>query len=453
MLIDTFGTAHTTENPAALTAFEGAVHAVAAHRPVGNALQLALEQDDGLVAAHALTGFANVILGRSETLIHAKALLPAAEAALANRDGGTASERALVEALRLAVEGHLQAAATHLESHVRIHPGDFLCIKISHALRFMCGQPCAMLALTRGILSEWSPTDRAYGFVLGCHAFGLEETGLLADAEVAGRAAYFREPTDAWGLHAVSHVMEMERRTGEGIDWLNTSRADWGSCNNFSFHLAWHLALFLLEQGRIDEVLDLYDREIRPAPTDDFRDVANASSLLWRLEREGVPVGGRWLELHEIAVRRSKDTAYVFASLHYLLALVASGDYANAEVLLQQLRTVADSPTSDQARVAADAGVPLAEIIIAMSRGQTPAADLMRAAVRLPSIGGSHAQRDVFLRTLLETAANTGDPGLFSALSRIRHSLRSADRFVIALEKRLGDRVASRSLARQSLAS
>lgn len=453
MLIDKFGTAHTSEAPAAVAAFEDAVLAVAAHRPIGKALQMALEHDKSFVAAHALTGLANVILGRGESLAHAKTLLPATEAALAARGNGTPAERALVDALRLAAAGHMQAAATRLETHVYKNPHDFLAIKVSHALRFMSGQPDTMVALTGRVVSEWTPDHRAYGFLLGCHSFGLEECGQYAAAEQAGREACRYEPADAWGLHAVSHVMEMEHRITEGVEWLNDSRPDWGFCNNFAFHLAWHLALFLLEQGRIDEVLELYDREIRPTPTDDFRDVANASSLLWRVEREGFSVGTRWVELHEIAVRRSRDATYIFASLHYLLALVASRDYANAEALLKEFRAVAADPQSDQARIAADVGIPLAEIIIAMSRGERPSADLVRAANRLQTIGGSHAQRDVFLRTLLETAANCGDSGLFSRLSRIRHSLRSADRFVIALEKRLSDCGAPRGFVRQPLAS
>lgn len=453
MLVDIFGTAHTTDNPDALLAFEQVVSAVAAHRPIGTALQETLERDEGLVAAHALAGIASVILGRSETIADAKRLLPAVETALVNRDGGTASERALVDALRLATRGQLRDGANRLDRHIRDCPRDFLCIKISHALRFMSGQSSEMLALTRSVLPAWGRNDRAYGFLLGCHAFGLEERGLFTEAERAGRSAYRHEPADAWGLHAVSHVMEMEHRLDEGIDWLEASRSDWRLCNNFSFHLAWHLALFLLEQGRLDEVLDLYDREIRPEPTDDFRDVANASSILWRVEREGISVGMRWSELFEIAARRKNDVTYIFASLHYLLALVASGDYASAQEMLTKFSDIAANPTSDQARIAGEVGVPLAEVIISMSQGNKPASDLVTAAVRLPSIGGSHAQRDVFLRTLLETAATCGDTRAFATLSRIRHNLRSADRFVVALDKRLSIRVASSNLAYGPVAS
>ncbi len=440
MLIDKFGTAHSSNQQAAVSAFEDAVFAVAAHRPVGSALQTALEHDPGLVAAHALTGFANVILGRAETASQARTLLPAAQKALAARDGGTASERALVSALELASDGHLQDAAARLDTHLRSQPCDFLCLKISHALRFMGGRCHAMLDLTTGLLPDWSPSQPAYGFVLGCHSFALEENGHLTQAESFGRNAYANERADAWGLHAVSHVMETAHRTDEGIRWLESSRADWSRCNNFSFHMGWHLALFLLEQGRIDDVVDIYDRDIRPDQTDDFRDMANATSLLWRLELEGLRGGERWSELYEVAKRRRQDVTYVFASLHYLLALAASNDQKGADELLAALEAMAADPKHDQAKVAAEVGVPLAKVIIAMSRGGSAVPDLAGIANSLPIMGGSHAQRDVFLRTLLMAAASRGDSPAFLAISRIRHNLRSSDRFIVGVEKLIKDR-------------
>ena len=55
-------------------------------------------------------------------------------------------------------------------------------------------------------------------------------------------------------------------------------------------------------------------------------------------------------------------------------------------------------------------------------------------------MGGSHAQRDVFLRTLLMAAASRGDSPAFLAISRIRHNLRSSDRFIVGVEKLIKDR-------------
>lgn len=441
MQFDKFGAAHSTTSGAAIKAFETAVQAVAAHRPIGDSLQSALRHDDNMVAAHALFGFANVILGRSETVANARGILAGAETRMHAVGGGTASERALVAALRLAIDDHLQAAADLLDLHLIDQPCDFLAVKLSHALRFMGGQSAEMLRVTQRILPSWTSGQAGYGFLLGCHAFSLEETGHFVAAESFGRDAYAHENADAWGLHAVSHVMEMSRRTDEGADWLEDARPNWSLCNNFAFHIGWHLALFRLEQGRIDSVLDIYDRDIRPVATDDFRDMANATSMLWRLELEGISVGSRWDELRAVASNRRRDVTYVFGSLHYLLALAASGDRDRCLELLNELRKIAATPNHDQAIVAAEVGVPLAEVIIAMSQGSSVRSDLVAAAHKLPIIGGSHAQRDVFLRTLMMAAAEQGNSSSVLAITRIRHSLRSTDRFVHLIEKRLNTRI------------
>ena len=119
----------------------------------------------------------------------------------------------------------------------------------------MLGDASGMLASSARILDRWSPSGAGYGFLLGCHAFALEELGHFEAAERIGRRAVEIEPADAWGLHAVGHVYEMQGRTGQGIAWLEAARPAWSRCNNFTFHIAWHLALFQLERG-----------EHRPAP-------------------------------------------------------------------------------------------------------------------------------------------------------------------------------------------
>ena len=441
MLRDTYGATHSTNSAAAVSAFEDAVGRVASHRPIGTALQTALSHDDALAAAHALVGFANVILARSETVANAPVYLAAAQSGLERCGGGSPSERALVEALELCVAGRLRCAAARLDKHLESQPLDFLALKLSHSLRFMSGQGAEMLSLTRRTVPAWTPNHAGYGFVLGCHAFGLEEAGYFSAAEVIGRQAYSHEQSDAWGLHAVSHVMEMSGRTSEGVDWLEAARPNWSQCNNFSFHMSWHLALFLLEQGSVEAVLDVYDREIRPASTDDFRDMANATSMLWRLELEGVAVGARWHELHEIASKRRQDMTYVFGSLHYLLALVASGDRTGSAELFASLKVRAGSATDDQAGVAASVGLPLAEIIMTMADGIVCSSDLVHVAVNLPKIGGSHAQRDVFLRTLLVAARDQSNPAALLEILRIRSSLRSPDRFLHFVDARVHSRI------------
>jgi hypothetical protein len=427
-IADRFGTVHQTTNRDAVSAFGEAVEAIAAHRPESVAsIDRALACDPGLVAAHAVRGFGGVILARAETVAAARLARDAARAASSQRGSLTTDEAVLLEALDHAVEGRLLAAAAVLDWHLRSRPHALLLIKLSCSLRFMAGDPVGMRHMTTRVLPAWQSDSPGYGFILGCHAFALEETGDLAAAESTGIKAVEREPKDAWAMHAVAHVYEMTGRTSDGTAWIERTRPLWNDCNNFAFHLVWHLALFRLEQGRHALVLDLYDREIRATRTEDFRDVANATSLLWRLRQEGVDVGDRWQELAEIARRRRHDTTLVFASLHHLLALTATGDLGTAGAILLALQRAAAS-SGDQARAAAEAGVPLARVLLAPA---VTINEMISAA--LPLLGGSHAQRDLFMRVLLERAARDGDATMLERLLSARRERKRDDRFAARL--------------------
>ena len=445
MRTDCYSGQHTTTSDQAILALEDATASIAEHRLAADALTRALEHDPQLVAATALQGFGTALLAKSENFVKAREFATTANAKLQALKGGTEFEKTLVEALNLAANGSFKAAADRLDQHLDGNPCTFVAAKLSHALRFMSGQPNKMLQTTTRILPHWAQEQPGYGYVLGCHAFGLEESGQYSDAEKTGLRAVELEPGDAWGLHAVSHVMEMSGRTDEGAHWLEQSRPRWRDCNNFSYHLGWHLALFRLEQNDHNAVLKLYDEDIRPTQTDDFRDMANAVSLLWRLDQENVDVGDRWHALHKIASDRRQDTSYVFASLHYLLALVANGDKSGAHDLVEQLRNNAQerhcskSLSRDQDSVARSVGLQVAELILSLFHGPIATTNLARLSADLTDIGGSYAQRDVFLRTLMLAAADAGDAEQVSAISRIRQAQRTTDRFERLIEKRLQD--------------
>jgi hypothetical protein len=163
---------------------------------------------------------------------------------------------------------------------------------------------------------------------------------------------------------------------------------------------------------------------VRPAPSEDFRDVANAASLLWRLRQEGADVGDRWDELREIALRRAQDMTLAFASLHHLLTLVATGEREAAAAVARRFA----AETGEAARAAA----PLARLIVGLEPGEE-APCLARLAAGVQRLGGSHAQRDVFLRTLARWAAARDDAAGLDAVLRLRRTQRRDDRFARAL--------------------
>jgi tetratricopeptide (TPR) repeat protein len=302
--------------------------------------------------------------------------------------------------------GRPREAIHAMERVLDKNPLDAMAVKISHAIRFMLGDADGMRRSLARIVSIYTDGVPYAGFIKGCYAFALEETGDYGEAEKMGRRAVELESTDAWGRHAVAHVYEMTGRAEEGLNWLSDS-SQWQHCNNFSYHMAWHIALFQLELGRTSEALSLYDHAIRMDKTDDFRDISNASSLLQRLELAGISVGNRWEELADIAERRMKDRQLAFADLHYMLALLGAGRLGSAEAMVKDMMLSAGDDTSrETTEIAASAAAGLA----AFTKGHMrKAADYLEPILgQLQRIGGSHAQRDIFHQTYLEALVRSG---------------------------------------------
>jgi tetratricopeptide (TPR) repeat protein len=206
-----------------------------------------------------------------------------AAADAASKAGASPRERAHIAALGAWCAGDFEPTTSILEDVLLEYPRDILAHKIAHFLYFYLGEAERMRDSVARTLHAWDETVPGHGYVLGMHAFGLEECGQYRAAELEGRRAVETNPGDVWAVHAVAHVMEMQGRQREGVAWTLASEKSWQGCNNFIFHVWWHRALFLLELGDYDAVLDLYDRRFRAEPTDEYLDVVNAAAMLWRL--------------------------------------------------------------------------------------------------------------------------------------------------------------------------
>ncbi len=410
---------------AAVAAWNATQRAFLAHgaaTPERLAETLRLAPDFAL--GQAARGLFCLLLGRAEMVE------TAAEALAAARAGAlpTRREALYVAALADWLDGRPSGAAARLEQALLACPRDALAMKLVQAIEFVLGRASAMRASAERLLPAWEDHP-ARGYLLGCHAFALEETGDYAGADRAGRAALDLAPDDAWGLHAVAHVFDMTGRAQQGLDWLGGREAAWAHCNNFRYHVWWHIALMQLDLGRIDAALALYDAEVRRDRTDDYRDIANAASLLCRLEIEGADVGARWDELADLSETRSGDGCVVFADLHYMLALVGGGRAAAAETLVRRIRRDAARQENEMHGIASRPGQAAAEGLASFARGAHAEAlgSLGAALDALPRIGGSHAQRDVFERLAIESGLRAGRLGEADALLAARRRRRGAE--------------------------
>jgi tetratricopeptide (TPR) repeat protein len=333
-------------------------------------------------------------------------------------------EIAFVHALGDWLGGRPTRAAARLQVVLELNPRDALTMKMIQAIHFVMGRPEAMRASLEGILGAWDDHP-ARGYLLGCHAFTLEETGDYARAERTGREGVALAPDDAWGLHAVAHVYDMTGRAREGLDWLSGREGSWAHCNNFRFHVWWHRALMHLDLGQHDAALALYDADIRAEKTDDYRDISNGASLLARLELEGVDVGPRWEELADLSERRATDGCLAFADLHYMLALCGGERDRAATAMIARMRR-ANTAVCEAQRIIAHPGLHVAQGLQAFAAGEYSTAwmHLRAGHSDLQRIGGSHAQRDVFDRITIEAALRGGYTDAAGGLLRDRQARR-----------------------------
>lgn len=380
------------------------IHGVLSHSAsTGPALNKVLAAAPDFALGQAIRGLSCLLLGRSEMVTVARE----AYAVALTGAPATAREIAFVHALGDWLDGRPSAATARLQIVLNANPRDALVLKLLQGIHFIMGRPNDMRQSIEDVLGTWD--DHPWrGYILGCHAFTLEETGDYAGAERAGRDGLVLAPDDAWGLHAVAHVFDMTGRARDGLNFLSGREQSWAHCNNFRYHVWWHRALMHLDLGEYDAALALYDADIRGDKTDDYRDIANAASLLSRLDLDGVDVGDRWEELAQLSEHRAQDGCLAFADLHYMLALCGGDRDEAAAGLIARMQNTHSTNEADL--IIAHPGLKLAQGLQAFANGEYSDAwqHLNAGHADLQSIGGSHAQRDVFDRVTIEAALRGG---------------------------------------------
>ena len=404
MQIDCRGLELTTASEGAAKHIDQAVADYLDYRTTASGhVKAALDADPAFALAKCFRGYFLLMLEN-------KAILPKVQQALdemrPHLAAATQRERLHANALEAWAAGDIMKACFHWEEVLTDSPRDLLALKLHHTMSFYAGRSQVMRSVLAGVLGEWDDGVPGYGCVQGMYAYALEECGAYEEAERWGRQAVEKNPGDLWAIHSVAHVLEMQGRSAEGVKWLDYTPDQWSQKNPFKAHVWWHAALFCLATGDYERALSLYDHELCSVNSETYVDVSNQAALLKRLQMSGVAIGDRWKTLAEHSEMRIHDHMLPFRDAHFCLALAANGNFEVARRHIESMVEFAGQGQGWRAHVTRAILIPLSEGMLAYEEGNYDAATDLFWAVRneIQSIGGSHAQRDLFAQIICDAA-------------------------------------------------
>ncbi|HEX5816675.1 MAG TPA: hypothetical protein VF010_15190 [Methylomirabilota bacterium] len=399
MRADAYGLAVATTDPDALALYDRAVEAMLAwHAEALPLFRAATERDPGLALAHA---GAAVCLFLEERFPETKAATEAARAAAAGR---SERERSHVAALTAWTSGQVPEAERLMREHLATWPRDAMVLQRLYYVLFWLGRFPDMLALTEAMRGHYPGSS----FVLGMHAFALEEADRCPEAIRTAERALAVRPDDAWSVHALAHALYESANFDAGVTRLPPAIQPCRGLNWFRNHLLWHLALVHFARGDYARAGRMSRQVFERAPSSIAGDLHDSISLLWRLELAGRPVGERWRPFTAIARERLNRMGLLFHVAHMGMALAAGGDWDTARAQLDAVRSRA---AKDKTGLMGDVLLPLLEGLHAFAAGDygLTIERIEPLRPRIVELGGSRAQRDVFHDTLFEAAFRAGD--------------------------------------------
>src|SRR5262245_25745738 len=338
MLEDRYGLPVSTTSVAALDSYvEGVDRLLSANAGAGDSFERATSADPDFALAHIARGRSLQLEARGDD---ARA---AAARARALAEGLSRRERGHVEALAIAVEGDAPRALAAIRAHLEEFPRDAMVLGPATGVYGLIGFS-GRLDRNEQLADLLDGLADSYGddwWFLGAHGFALTEARGWAEGAPLIERSLELNPRNAHAAHSQAHVLYEKGGDAEGAAYLAAWLPMYPRDAQLHCHLSWHLALFEVALDHLARAWDLYMDSIRPgaAQSAPMPTLADAASLLWRMELAGEPRRAeRWTDVAAHAQRAFPRFGLGFADAHYAVACAASGDSEALERRIAELR-------------------------------------------------------------------------------------------------------------------
>ena len=323
---------------------------------------------------------------------------------LVDAHGVTDRERSHVTLFKHLATGATAAFESSLLAHLRIWPRD---ATTAYFVTFFYNIMSPAPDRDARMLEVAESVTPAYGhdwFGQSLLAFACEENRQFHRAGDLAALSLTQRPTNGRAAHTLAHVRLETGSATVGAPWLKRWTTDWIDPGPFLCHLRWHGALFELALGdtaaairSLDEVMAWTGRALAVQ--------SDGPSLAWRLHLDGHATS-HWPALVSFAC----PVGPAFMNVHRALALAGLGDTDGLEVSA----TAHEALGPENATAAVVAGLCRALAAFVIDDYGSAADEFGRLRPSIRTVGGSHAQTEVFHDThiaALERSGRTAEAG------------------------------------------
>ena len=418
---DRFGQALSTRNQTARDAYVRGVDLMLTARPGAEpCFAAAVATDPSFALGHIARARALQPQGRVHEMAGA---CDAARALAVNADD---RERSHIAILTSFLRGDSAIALDALRKHMQSYTRDGFVLSLALGVYGLLGfsgdadhhrQQCDWLdALAPNWGQDW--------WFLGYRGWAHTENGNPTLGAPLLDASLHQHWNNANAAHGRAHAFYELGLAGEGEAFLDGWLPTYEEAGSLFPHLSWHLALFALRNGRTEKAADLFDQRFRPSlgKQPPFFTIVDTAAFNWRCLLRNVPRGdGDICEVVDFARQHFPKAAGGFANVHLAYAYAAAGD-------IEALKTHVVA-CEQFAREGVHPSAPVVHLICkgilnhALGRYDEAMRDLEKALPDLARIGGSHAQRDGVIETLVHACLRAGAEPQAAKLLRSRLGL------------------------------
>ena len=386
MLLDAYENPVSTTSISACDAYNRGVHRFLGAEPsVEESFQLAIDEDPKFALAYIGLAREMQIRGRPDDVRTSLGNARELNENLSER------EKSHIHISTFLLEGKSAKARAAVYKHVTHWLKDVLiaqmCTSVFGLIGFsgLPGREAEQLAFVSGLASHYGDN----WWFRAQLAFAQLEVGQLETAAVNIEAALDGNPDSAHSKHVRAHLYYENMEDEEGLRYLEHHWKNYDPSGSLYNHISWHVGLWSLETGNLDQMWRVLDSDINPKNSQGppLNILTDSAALLFRAELAGVEVPPeRWQTLSSYALAKFAKPGLGFADVHAAIIHTRSGN-------IEALNTIIEGARG-----------PAAELTKALAKGYremenrnwSKAATLFASTI--PSharLGGSKAQRDL----------------------------------------------------------